>query len=333
MGYVEKYGLIALVVLCVLIIGVGLLSEDGAYAKQRKQQLLLESQQGDAAGQSSPGVASAGAGGGAGEETLEGMDPAEFRDDELARAVFLRRQEEAQHSKLRPEFSSSEGPAGEGGLAAGPRKIPGQFPAENESQDPGTAGDPEQELEGLEDGPAGQRPSKLQKSKLQKKRSDGPRLVDPAPSSTEQGFVLHKIRKGDFFGKLAKRYYGHAKATQIDRIRDANPKVSDTGLIPGKTLRIPLKGMKSSVLAEQRAANKGSSSKKSSSKKGSRVAKRGKAKTRSHKVRKGDNLTRLSRRYYGSERYGRFLARFNGIQPGAILYPGTVLRIPATPPR
>ena len=49
-----------------------------------------------------------------------------------------------------------------------------------------------------------------------------------------------------------------------------------------------------------------------------------------HKVVKGENLSKISQRYYGSMTYWRELQRYNSIANANLIYPGDMLTIPGS---
>jgi membrane-bound lytic murein transglycosylase D len=126
-----------------------------------------------------------------------------------------------------------------------------------------------------------------------------------APSERVQ-FLSHVVRRGERFSRIAAQYHLPASEIQV-----ANPKVSPSNLRAGTRLVIPAVAVPSALAI--RATGKASTHWR-----GSRAA--------SHRVRSGETLIGIARRYRVTL---RALRRVNGIPIEYTLKAGKRLRIPS----
>jgi membrane-bound lytic murein transglycosylase D len=122
----------------------------------------------------------------------------------------------------------------------------------------------------------------------------------PAYRPPQPKYVYHRVRRGESVSSIASRYH-----TSVSRIARANRLNRHYTIVAGKTLKIPVKG----------------SSVGPSSKSRKRVAA-----TTHHKVRKGDSLWNIARRYGTTVNN---IKRLNGLK-GSTLSTGQVLKIAGT---
>lgn len=122
----------------------------------------------------------------------------------------------------------------------------------------------------------------------------------PAYQPPQPKYVYHRVRRGESVSSIAGRYH-----TSVSRIAKANHLNRRYTIMVGKTLKIPVKG--SSVVP--------------SSKSRKRVAA-----TTHHKVRKGDSLWNIARRYGTTVNN---IKRLNGLK-GTTLTTGQVIKIAGT---
>lgn len=137
-----------------------------------------------------------------------------------------------------------------------------------------------------------------------------PRVLEPENASARKANAASKtanqakqsaapkirIRKGDSFERIAVRELGSRK--HIAALMAANPGVDPKRLQPGKFLNRP--DLKESGV-------------------------------RLHRVRRGDTLEGISKRFYGSKRWIDLIAKFNDMTRDAVLRVDRVLRIPPLP--
>jgi nucleoid-associated protein YgaU len=120
-------------------------------------------------------------------------------------------------------------------------------------------------------------------------RGDTPRLVEPT-------FSEHTVQRGESFATISRKYFGTSR--HAEAIARANPFVSPTKLVPGRTvLKIPddpenIQGKivrgPSDGEPGRPAGNAGQDSS------------AGSGSSRTHVVREGENLGSIARRYLGS---------------------------------
>ena len=118
--------------------------------------------------------------------------------------------------------------------------------------------------------------------------------VDSLEAQTK--YRYHKVRKGDTLGKIARRY-----RTTVGKLRRLNRMSSKSVLMAGKNIRV-----------------------------GTRKATSSKRKARYHKVRRGDTLGKLARRYRTTVSK---LRRLNGMSAKSVLMVGKNLRVSSAPAR
>ncbi len=119
-----------------------------------------------------------------------------------------------------------------------------------------------------------------------------------------------KVRSGDTLLKIAKRELGSSR--QWRRIARANPHVNPDRLKIGAFLTIPDAVTAHATTKSKGAAHKGTS-------------------PRVYRVRKGDTLEHIAKRFYKARRHAGYLARVNGMRKSQVLAIGRVLRVPALP--
>lgn len=99
-----------------------------------------------------------------------------------------------------------------------------------------------------------------------KQASEQPKAKAKTKTEKKAATTSHKVRKGESLDKIAKKY-----GITIDELRDANPDLEDDNIKIGETLKVP--------------------SKSSGNKTGNASA------TTNHKVRKGESLDKIARKY------------------------------------
>ena len=152
-----------------------------------------------------------------------------------------------------------------------------------DDRNPGRSVDPEEDAVVVvsEDGPEPNRPDfdfleppvDLDGS-LREEEESGPAVPD--------GEVIHSVRKGENLSKISQQYYG--TAARWERIADANPSANPDRLIPGQKLRIPLAGRDS--LSPPPGGSEPETAPVSSPSR--------------YRVKRGDTLGKIARRFYGS---------------------------------
>jgi len=126
------------------------------------------------------------------------------------------------------------------------------------------------------------------------------------------------IASGDTFEALAQKYYG--SATKWQMISKANPTVEPERLKIGQKIRIPAAGATPSLDVPSTLASNG----------GSRAAESVSTTSGSfHVVAKGDTLSSISRKYFGSDKYWRQILSANKGTTEKNLKIGQKLVIPA----
>jgi nucleoid-associated protein YgaU len=112
-------------------------------------------------------------------------------------------------------------------------------------------------------------------------------------SGVPDGEVIHSVRKGENLSKISQQYYG--TATRWKRIADANPGVNANRLMPGQKLRIPQAGRDS--LSPPPGGGEPKTAPGSA--------------TSRYRVKRGDTLGKIARRFYGSAAQWRKIQQAN----------------------
>ncbi len=333
MGFVERYGLVALFVLCALIVGVGVFADDGALseakaADKKLRQVVKRQESLATAGSLSPkrrwelseqeGLQNSGLSNSGGEA---GQKPRLIpSDDEMP---ISRRRREEESSRLSPEPfhpvspDASRGDVGGGEDALGDRFNPKGLLTNHNRR---LGSEPERRAV----------------------RLGGAVKVNPLPGPKELPPVLpmkrvqkqaekYLAQRGDGLWRIAEKMYGVKNITATMRaIQALNPDIalaenhSGKKLQPGMVVLLPKEGLRKSLSSSKEAGAKGVSSKKSST--GGIQSTKG---ATEHVVAKGESLWKISERYYGAGKHWKRLARHNGIDPEKNLVLGTKLKIPA----
>jgi nucleoid-associated protein YgaU len=343
MGFVEKYGLAALFVLCGLILMVGIFADDGALQTRREtdQRERHVSERGDTLLASNPNERS----------ELESGVAVESGENEATRD-YRRAFEDAQGQRdlanggmgggLQDDVSSggNSGPVTE---RVTPRRLDDAFVAPEESA--GLADDRPVAIDSdaeptRGDIQIGGRPREVPAAPSNSEDEAGPSGSEPGADQA----VEYRVRKGDGLWVIAGRFYGSkARTTAMNAIRAANPKKIKGELVPyPATILLPTEGM----LAEKRAAltgtasasrAKNASAKKSESKpasdKKTASKKSGKTYTRvlgksEHVVREGESLWTICSRFYKRGALYKALAAHNKLDHSKGLPAGTKLSMP-----
>ena len=113
-------------------------------------------------------------------------------------------------------------------------------------------------------------------------------------------YVYHRVRSGETLSTIARRY-----RTSVSRIKRANNLRSSNYIVAGKRLKIPQRGYTYASQSSKRSTARNSS------------------KARYHKVRRGDSLWTIARRYGTTTKN---IQALNGLQ-GTHLYEGQVLKL------
>ena len=139
----------------------------------------------------------------------------------------------------------------------------------------------------------------------------GSRELAPAEDET---FKIHKVRKGENLSTISRRYYG--KSSCWKRISSANPGVNANRLTIGQKLRIPVLALETE--GSERASEH------------SNAAVAGGMRTSHYRVKKGDTLGKIAKRFYGNEGQWRKISAANRslIRDPKRLKIGIVLEIP-----
>lgn len=139
----------------------------------------------------------------------------------------------------------------------------------------------------------------------------GPRELAQVEDDT---FKIHKVRKGENLSTISRRHYG--KSSYWKRISDANPGVNADRLTVGQKLRIP-------VLALEKESSERSGVRSNA------TAAEG-MRTSHYRVKKGDTLGKIAKRFYGTEGQWRKISAANQplIPDPKRLKIGIVLEIP-----
>ncbi|MEZ4647906.1 MAG: LysM peptidoglycan-binding domain-containing protein [Candidatus Eisenbacteria bacterium] len=132
------------------------------------------------------------------------------------------------------------------------------------------------------------------------------RLAEIPPADLVE-VIRHKVKSGDTLGGLAKRY-----GTSVRAIQEANGLGRSTMIRAGKTLRIPSRGTPAALFVQGELGAKTTA-----------TAASGPAST--HKVRKGETVSSIARRYGVSV---NALAQANRLLDPSRIQPGQTLEIP-----
>ncbi|MBX3389469.1 MAG: LysM peptidoglycan-binding domain-containing protein [Phycisphaeraceae bacterium] len=145
---------------------------------------------------------------------------------------------------------------------------------------------------------------------------------EPKPVRPESGgvvapeFLDYTVQPGDTFASIALRYFG--SRNKADVIANANPLVDPTRIKAGRILRIP----------RDPANIQGKPTPRSPT-----ISEEIPTATRTHTVVRGDTLTGISQKYYGTIRQIDFILKANRevLSRADELRPGQVLKIPPAP--
>ncbi len=142
----------------------------------------------------------------------------------------------------------------------------------------------------------------------------------------EPRFELYTIRPGDTAASISRKFFGTAE--HAGAIARANPLMDIDRLRPGRTIRVPLdpsniQGRVVTVEREVEAPAEAAAPKPPESA----------PKESEYTVQPGDSLARISRRFYGSERYVDLIfgANRDRLRSRDEVRAGQVLRIPPRP--
>lgn len=135
----------------------------------------------------------------------------------------------------------------------------------------------------------------------------------PSMETARGAYILHKVREGESYSSIAKKYYG--SIVYWDSVQHANPGVTPRSLKVGQLIRVPKKP-KSLALSGRGGQ---SATKKTLTSPPIR-----------HKVRKNDTLAGISKHYYGTTRKWRLIydANRSKISNPDMLTVGADLSIP-----
>jgi len=141
-------------------------------------------------------------------------------------------------------------------------------------------------------------------------------LSGPRAQATveDETFKIHKVRKGEILSTISRRYYG--KSSYWKRISSANPGVNPNRLTVGQQLRIPDLALQTE--GSERAPER------------SHAAAADGMRTSHYRVKKGDTLGKIAKRFYGNEGQWRKIKAANRslIPDTKKLKIGIVLEIP-----
>lgn len=134
----------------------------------------------------------------------------------------------------------------------------------------------------------------------------------PAPEPVRGAYVLHKVRKGESYSSISKKYYG--STVHWGSLQSANPGVTPRSLKVGQVIRVP---KKPDLSIRQEGSGKSVAGSESRS-------------PIRHKVRKNDTLAGISKQYYGTTRKWRLIydANRSKIRNPDVLKVGVSLSIP-----
>jgi nucleoid-associated protein YgaU len=141
-----------------------------------------------------------------------------------------------------------------------------------------------------------------------------------SPSTSTSAERTHVIASGDTFEALAQKYYGSATKWQL--ISKANPTVEPERLKIGQKIRIPAATATATATLDVPSGAAGSVGARSSES----VTTTGGS---FHVVAKGDTLSSISRKYFGSDKYWRQILSANKGTTEKNLKIGQKLVIPA----
>lgn len=143
---------------------------------------------------------------------------------------------------------------------------------------------------------------------------EGPRVAVVPPE-----YVEYTIQPGDTLASLSRRFFG--SSSRADAIARMNPTMSPPNMKPGRVIKIPkdpnnIQGKPAPQEAEPTPPQ----------------ASEGATASAEHKVSRGDTLSGIAKRYYGSS-HPRYVERLLDANKGVIsapedLRPGQVLKIP-----
>lgn len=160
--------------------------------------------------------------------------------------------------------------------------------------------------------------------KVEPARPIGPEPAASRPGVVAPEFIDYTVQPGDTFASIARRFYGSSGKAEL--IARANPLVDPTRIKNGRVLKIPkdpsnIQGKPISVPPPGSAAP------------GSPPASASEAGARRHTVEKGETLTSISRKYYGTIRRTDVIlkANRNVLSKPEDLRPGQTLVIPPSP--
>ncbi len=133
------------------------------------------------------------------------------------------------------------------------------------------------------------------------------------PEPVRGAYILHKVREGESYSSIAKKYYG--STVHWDSVQQANPGVTPRGLKVGQLIRVPKKPKIARSTPDRHKAQ---------------TAQKPSGTTIRHKVRRNDTLAGISKRYYGTTRKWRLIydANRSKISNPDVLTVGTSLSIP-----
>jgi nucleoid-associated protein YgaU len=162
-------------------------------------------------------------------------------------------------------------------------------------------------------------------------KTELPRPITPEPSTPKPGvvapeFIEYTVQPGDTFASIARRFYGSSGKAEL--IARANPLVDPTRIKNGRVLKIPkdpsnIQGKPVTSTPPSSINPAPTSSPTSAPDPGGRR----------HKVERGDTLTSISKKYYGTIRKADVIlkANRNVLSKPEDLRPGQTLVIPPSP--
>jgi nucleoid-associated protein YgaU len=155
-----------------------------------------------------------------------------------------------------------------------------------------------------------------------------PKSSEPAPTKTgviAPEFIEYTVQPGDTFASIARRFYGSSGKAEL--IARANPLVDPTRIKNGRVLKIPKDP--SNIQGKPVTAAPSTSPTQTPGPSPSAPA----AGERRHTVERGDTLTSISRKYYGTIRKTDVILRANRnvLSKPEDLRPGQTLVIPPSP--
>lgn len=147
-------------------------------------------------------------------------------------------------------------------------------------------------------------------------------IVMPPLPPVQPAAQTYTVKSGDRLATIAEKYYGPGKSSKWTLIKDANPGINPNVLKIGTVLKIPaLPGAPVTQVAGMDRPSLGDP-----------VGKAGSASAvGQHVVAKGDTLSEISTKYYGTVRKMQLIVAANpGLNPNSLRV-GTKLTIPAAP--